>query len=192
MIEVEPLIHPSEGDRVVGPSIWGGRTGGRHQYLTVVELLLPLAFLRPMSAKDDVNYSVDARECSASSPFLLLRLSRFSGSSSRWGGGRGWKGQPFPTKCLKSAISEGVAHVLVVRALGVEDVVQCAFASARCSSGARGRWSGSVDFFMRPLLPTFVGLLVRVASWCRRCRLRSSDEVLSRFVGGDVEVRFPK
>jgi hypothetical protein len=85
VIKVEPLIRPSEGDRVFGPSIRGGRTGGRHQYLTVVELLLPLTFLRPMSAEDDIDFSVDARECFASSPFLLLRLSRFSGSSSRWG-----------------------------------------------------------------------------------------------------------
>jgi hypothetical protein len=37
--------------------------------------------------------------------------------------------------------------------------------------------------------PTFVGLLVRVASWCRRCRFGSSDEVLSSFIG-DVDVRF--
>jgi hypothetical protein len=85
VIEVEPLIHPSEGDWVFGPSIRGGRTSGRHQYLTVVELLLFLAFLRPMSAEDDVDFSVDARECSPSSPFLLLGLSRFSGSSSRRG-----------------------------------------------------------------------------------------------------------
>jgi hypothetical protein len=80
----------------------------------------------------------------------------------------------------------------VVRALGVEDVVQRAFASTRSSSGARGGWSGGVDFFTRPLFPTFVGLLVRVASQCRRCRLCSSDEVLSSFVGGDVEVGFPE
>jgi hypothetical protein len=40
------------------------------------------------------------------------------------------------------------------------------------------------------LLPTLVGLLVRVTPRCRRSRLRSSDEVLSPFVGGDVEVRF--
>jgi hypothetical protein len=38
-----------------------------------------------MSTEDDVDFSVDARECSASSPVLLLRLSRFSGSSSWWG-----------------------------------------------------------------------------------------------------------
>jgi hypothetical protein len=91
-----------------------------------------------------------------------------------------------------SGVPEGVAHVLVVRALGVEDVVHCTFASTRCSSGARGGWSGGVDFFARPLLPTLVRLLVHVISRCRRCRLCSSDEVLSSFVGGDVEVRFPE
>jgi hypothetical protein len=62
-----------------------------------------------------------------------------------------------------SAVPKGVAHVLVVRVLGVEDVVQHAFASARSSSGARGGWSSGVDFFTRPLLPMFVGLLVHVA-----------------------------
>jgi hypothetical protein len=90
------------------------------------------------------------------------------------------------------AVPKGVAHVLVVWALGVEDVVQCTFASMGCSSGARGGWSGGVYFFTRPFLPTFVGLLVRVTSRCRWCRLCSSDEVLSSFVGGDVEVRFPE
>jgi hypothetical protein len=90
------------------------------------------------------------------------------------------------------AVPKGVAHVLVVWALGVEDVVQRAFASMRSSSGARGGWSGGVNFFARPLLPTLVGLLVRVASWRCRCWLRSSDEVPSPFVGGDVEVGFPE
>jgi hypothetical protein len=51
------------------------------------------------------------------------------------------------------------------------------------------RWR---DFFARPLLPTLVGLLVCVASWCWWCRLCSSDEVLSSFVSGDVDVRFPE
>jgi hypothetical protein len=98
-----------------------------------------------------------------------------------------------PDRVLEvSAVPKGVAHVLVVRALGIEDVVQRAFASTRSSSGARGRWSGGVDFFARPLLPMLVGLLVRVASWCRWCWLRSSDEVLSSLVGGDVEVGFPE
>jgi hypothetical protein len=91
-----------------------------------------------------------------------------------------------------SAVPKGVAHVLVVRALGIEDVIQCAFASTRSSSGARGRWSGGVNFFARPLLPTLVGLLVRVASRCHWCWLHSSDEVLSSLVSGDVEVGFPE
>jgi hypothetical protein len=70
-------------------------------------------------------------------------------------------------------VPEGVAHVLVVRTLGIEDVVQRAFASSRSSSGARGGRSSGVDLFTRPLLPALVGLLVRVASQCRWCRLRS-------------------
>ena len=90
------------------------------------------------------------------------------------------------------AVPKSVAHVLVVRALGVEDVVQRAFAPTRSSPGTRGRWSGGVHFFARPLLPAFVGLLVRVASWCCRCGLRSFDEVLGSLVGGDVEVGFPE
>jgi hypothetical protein len=90
------------------------------------------------------------------------------------------------------AVPKSVAHVLVVRALGVEDVIQCALASARSSPGARGWWSGGVYFFTRSFLPVFVGLLVRVASWCCRCGLCSSDEVLGSLVGGDVEVGFPE
>jgi hypothetical protein len=90
------------------------------------------------------------------------------------------------------AVAKSVAHVFVVRALGVEDVVQRAFASTRSSSGARGRWSSGVYFLARSFLSSFVGLLVRVASWCCRCRLCSSDEVLGPLVGGDVEVGFPE
>jgi hypothetical protein len=143
-----------------------------------------------MSAEDDVDFSVDAREC-PTSPLLLLGLSRFSRSSSWWGRWQRLEGLVVPHGVLEvSAISEGVAHVLVVRALGVEDVVQHTFSSARSSSGMRGGWPSGVDFFTRSLLPTFVGLLVRVASRCRRCRLCSFDEVLSSFVGGDVEVGF--
>jgi hypothetical protein len=126
-------------------------------------------------------------------PFLLLRLSRFSGSSSWWGRWQRLEGSAIPDGVLKvSVVPEGVAHVFMVQTLGIEDVIQCTFASAGCSSGAKGGWSGGVDFFARPLLPTLVGLLVRVASWCRWCRLCSFDEVLSLFVGGDVEVCFPE
>ena len=103
------------------------------------------------------------------------------------------EGSAVPDEVLEvPAVTKSVAHVLVVWALGVEDVVPCAFASARSSSGARGRWSGGVHFFARPLLPAFVGLLVRVASWCCWCGLCSPDEVLGPLVGGDVEVGFPE
>jgi hypothetical protein len=40
-----------------------------------------------VSAEDNVDFSIDMGECSTSSPFLLLRLSRFSRPSSwrgRW------------------------------------------------------------------------------------------------------------
>jgi hypothetical protein len=90
------------------------------------------------------------------------------------------------------AVPKSVAHVLVVRALGVEDVIQRALASARSSPGTRGWWSDDLYFFTRSLLPAFVGLLGRVASWCCRCGLRSSDEVLGSLVGDDVEVGFPE
>jgi hypothetical protein len=90
------------------------------------------------------------------------------------------------------AVPKSVAHVLVVWALGVEDVVQRTLASARSSPGARGRWSGGMHLFARSLLPAFVRLLVRVAWWCCLCGLRSPDEVLGSLVGGDVEVGFPE
>jgi hypothetical protein len=82
VIEVEPLIRPSEGDRVLRPPIWGGRAGSCHQYLAIVELLLSLVLLRSVSAEDDIDLSVDTREGSTSSLLLLLGLSRFSQSSS--------------------------------------------------------------------------------------------------------------
>jgi hypothetical protein len=91
-----------------------------------------------------------------------------------------------------SAVPKSMTHVLVVRAMGVEDVVQCSFASAGCPSGTRDGWSSGMNFFARPLLPALVGLLVRVAPWRGRSRLRSSDEVLGMFIGGDVEVRLPE
>ena len=108
MIEVEPLIRPSEGDRVFGPSIRGGRASGCHQYLMVVELLWPLTFLRSMTAEDDVDFSIDMRERSASSPLLLLRLSRFSRSYSWWGRWQRLEGSTIPDGVLEiSAVPVG-------------------------------------------------------------------------------------
>jgi hypothetical protein len=144
-----------------------------------------------VSAEDDIDLPVDTREGSTSSLLLLLGLSRFSWSSPRWRRRLRLEGSAVPDGVLEvSAVPKGVAHVHVVRALGVEDVVQRAFASTRSSPSTRGRWSDGVDFFARSLLPTLVGLLIRVASRCRWCWLHSSDEVLSSLVSGDVEVGF--
>jgi hypothetical protein len=77
-----------------------------------------------VSVEDDDDFSVDVQECPASSPFLLLGLSRFSGSSSWWGRWQRLEGSAVPDRVLEvSAVPEGVAHVLVVRTLGVEDIV---------------------------------------------------------------------
>jgi hypothetical protein len=103
------------------------------------------------------------------------------------------EGSAIPYEVLEvSAVLEGVTHIFVVRALGIKDVVQCSFASMGCPSDTRDGRSSGMDFFTRPLLPALVGLLVRVTPWCRWSRLRSLDEVLGPFVGGDVEVRLPK
>jgi hypothetical protein len=91
-----------------------------------------------------------------------------------------------------SAVPKSMTHILVVRALGVDDVVQCSFAFAGCPSGTKDGWSSGMDFFARPLLPSLVGLLVRFMPWCGRSGLRSSNEVLGTFIGGDVEVRLPE
>jgi hypothetical protein len=81
-----------------------------------------------------------------------------------------------------------MAYILVIRALSIEDVVQCPLASAGCTSGTRDGWSGGMDLFTGPLLPTLVGLLVSIAPRCWWRGFRSPDEVLSPLVSGDVEV----
>jgi hypothetical protein len=91
-----------------------------------------------------------------------------------------------------SVVPKSMTHVLVVRALGVKDVVHCSFTSAGCPSSTRDGWSSGTNFFVRPLLPVLVGLLVRVAPWRRQSWLHSYDEVLGTFISGDVEVRFPE
>jgi hypothetical protein len=91
-----------------------------------------------------------------------------------------------------SAVPQGVAHILVVRTLGIEDVVQCLLASAGCPSGMRDGWSSGVDLFTWPLLPMLARLLVRVGPWFWWREFSSPDEVLSLFFSGDVEVRFSK
>jgi hypothetical protein len=82
-----------------------------------------------------------------------------------------------------------VAHILEVRALGVEVVIQCSFASVGRTSGSSNGWPDDMYLLTRPLLPALARLLVRVASWCR---FRTSDEVLGPLVSGDVKVCLTK
>jgi hypothetical protein len=124
MVEVEPLIRPAKGDRVLQPPIGGRSTGGRHQHLSSIELLLPSVLLRPVSSEDDVDLSIDARECSTPSPFLLLRLPGLARPSSWWGRWSRLERSAIPDGMLEvSAVLQGMAHVLVIRAPGIEDVV---------------------------------------------------------------------
>jgi hypothetical protein len=88
-----------------------------------------------------------------------------------------------------SAVLQGVAHVLVVRTLGVKDFIQCLHSSVRCATGPSGRWPGGVHLLARPLLPALVRLLVCIPPWCKFC---APDEVLGPLIRGDVDVRLPK
>jgi hypothetical protein len=67
-----------------------------------------------------------------------------------------------------STVPQGVEHVLVVRALGVKDFIQCLHPSAGCTAGPSGRQPGGVHLLTRPLLLALVRLLVRIPPWsCR-------------------------
>jgi hypothetical protein len=55
----------------------GREDRGRHQYLTAVELLLPLALLRSVSAEDDVDFSVNTGECERE--MCLWAISKYFG-----------------------------------------------------------------------------------------------------------------
>jgi hypothetical protein len=54
-----------------------------------------------------------------------------------------------------SAVPQGVAHVLVVQTLGVEDVIQCQLASTRCPrarvTGGPVAWTSSRGLFSQRL-----------------------------------------
>jgi hypothetical protein len=90
------------------------------------------------------------------------------------------------------AVSWSVAHVLVVRALGIEDFIQYLFPSAWCTVSSCDRWPGDMHLFAKPLLPAPIWLLVCVTPWRGWCGLRASDEVLGPFIRGDVEVCLPE
>jgi hypothetical protein len=88
-----------------------------------------------------------------------------------------------------SAVPQGVAHVLVVRTLGVEDLIQCPYSTAGCAVGPSGRWPGGVHLLARPFLPALFQMLVHMPSWRVRHGFRASNEVLGPLIRGDVDVR---
>jgi hypothetical protein len=91
-----------------------------------------------------------------------------------------------------SAVPYGMAHVLVIRTLGVEDLIQCSHSSAGCAAGSSGRWLGGVHLLARPLFLAFVRLLVQVPPRLGRHGFCASDEVLGPLIRGDVDVRLPE
>jgi hypothetical protein len=56
-----------------------------------------------------------------------------------------------------SAVPQGVAHVLVVHTLGVEDFIQCPHSSARCAASSSGRWPGGVHLLAGPFFQRLSG-----------------------------------
>jgi hypothetical protein len=85
-------------------------------------------------------------------------------------------------------VSQGVAHVLVVRTLGVKDFVQCPHSSAGCAAGPSGRRPSGVHLLVRPFLSTLVRLQARIPPWHGWCRFCASNEVLGPLIHGDVDV----
>jgi hypothetical protein len=85
-----------------------------------------------------------------------------------------------------------VPHVLVIRTLRVEDLVQCSYSSAGCATGSGARLPRGMHLLVGSLFPAFVQLLVHVPPWCGRHMLRASNEVLGPLVRDDVDVRLPE
>jgi hypothetical protein len=56
------------------------------------------------------------------------------------------------------AVLQGVAHVFVIRTLGVEDLVQCSHSSVGCAAGSSDRWLGGVHLL--------TGLFSQRLSYC--------------------------
>jgi hypothetical protein len=87
-----------------------------------------------------------------------------------------------------SVVPQGVVHVLVIRALGVEDLVQCSYSSA----GSSGRWPDGMHLVTGSFLLAFVWQLVCISSQHEWCGFHTSDEVLGPLIHGDVDVHLPE
>jgi hypothetical protein len=88
-----------------------------------------------------------------------------------------------------SAVPQCVAHVLVIRTLVVEDLVQCSHSSAGYVAGSSDKWPSGVHLLAGPLFPAFVRLLVHIPPRRGRCGFCASDEVLGPLIHGDVDIR---
>ena len=80
----------------------------------------------------------------------------------------------------------------MIRALGVEDFIQCPYPSMGCPASSSDGWPGGVHLLAEPLLPASMWLLVHVAPWRGWRGFHTSDEVLGPFIRGDVEVCLPE
>jgi hypothetical protein len=55
-----------------------------------------------------------------------------------------------------SVVPQGVPHVLVIKTLGVKDLVQRSYPSAGCAVGSSGSWPSGVHLFSGSFLLAFV------------------------------------
>jgi hypothetical protein len=91
------------------------------------------------------------------------------------------EGSAIPGGVLEvSEVLEGMTHILVVRALGVEDVIQCSFASTGCprarETGGLAAWTSSRGLYSQRLSGCWfvsrrgadgAGFVPQMRSWAR-------------------------
>jgi hypothetical protein len=142
---------------------------GCHQDLSVGELLLPFALLGPMALEHDIDLPINVREGSATGPILLWRLFLYSWFSLWWGRWQ-WPEWSIEVDCVLEVptITQGVAHLLVVRALGVEDLVQCLYSTSWHVAGLSCRGPSDLHFVSRSPVRAHVRLLISLLR-CLRC-----------------------
>jgi hypothetical protein len=107
------------------------------------------------------------------------------------GGGRGWKGRPFPTECLKALQFRRVWRMSLWYGHWASRMSSSVRSPPRGPPRAREAGGPTALTSSRGLFSQCL-LGCWFVSRCRRCRLCSSDEVLSSFIDDDVEVGFPE
>jgi hypothetical protein len=81
-----------------------------------------------------------------------------------------------------------VAHLLVVRALDDNDLIQRLYVASWHAAGPSRLGPNITHLISRPLVLALVRLLVPFLLRRMGCRLRVADEVLGLLVSGDVDV----